>query len=73
MGVLDTVGVPDVDRQKYKQTDRLKTARGRRAPIPVVITFRCLRLMRPLGLDRSAYGLATSVSTQLGRGLVIYA
>jgi len=44
---------------------RLKTARGRGAPIPVLITFRCLRLMRPLSLNRSAYGLATSVSMQL--------
>jgi len=34
--------------------DQLKSARVRGAPIPVLITFRCLRLMRPLGL-RSRY------------------
>jgi len=48
------------DRQKDRQTisrghakelaNRLKTARGRGSPIPVFITFWCLRLMRPLGL-----------------------
>jgi len=41
--------VPDADRQKYRQTDRLKTARGRGAPIPVLITFRCLRLIQCSG------------------------
>jgi len=35
------------NRQKYRQTNRLKTARGRGASIPVLIKFWCLRLMRP--------------------------
>jgi len=51
--------------QTDRSEDRLKTARGRGVPIPVLITFRALLLMRPLGLDRSAYGLATSESTEL--------
>jgi len=48
------------ERAGWRGVERiLKTARGRERQ------FRCLRLMRPLGLDRSAFGLATSVSTQL--------
>jgi len=55
------------DRQKDRQTisrgyakemaNRLKTARGRGSPIPVLITFQCLRLMRPLGLRPRSLGL----------------
>jgi len=30
--------VPDVDRQKYRLTNRLKTTRGQGAPIPVLAT-----------------------------------
>jgi len=42
--------------QTDRSTDKLKTARERGAPIPVLITFRCLRLMRPLDLRPRSLG-----------------
>jgi len=65
LGLLASIAWPVVSlhlwawprQTTYKQTDRLKTARGRGAPIPVLITFRCLRLMRPLGLRPRSLGL----------------
>jgi len=50
---------PDVQNGIW---DQLKTARGRGAPIPVLTPDAA---SRPAASDRSAYGLATSVFTQL--------
>jgi len=53
----DTQTDRHTDRLTDMDADTLKTAREREAPIPVLITFRCVRLMRPLGLWPRSLGL----------------
>jgi len=64
-------------RQTEVQTDRqTKNRQGAGATIPVLITFRCLRLMRPLGRRASIARPTASLPLcprKYGRGLVIYA